>query len=288
MKAIEPIVLVSKLLNSILGSVGLELRLKRTPRSQTQRQTQRQTLRGTLEHAKLLGFEPKTVIDVGAGIGTFELYETFPKASHMLIEPLEENRPYLEAIVHKLEKAEYIIAAATRNAGTVTINIHRGFFGSSIYSEYEGPSVDGPPRIVPAVTLDEVCLQRGLYGPYLIKVDVQGAELDVISGASEILKNTEYVVLEVSLLGFLVTAPQSYDVVAFMKERGFVVYDLLDYSQRPLDGAMSSLDMAFVRESGMFRKDHSWGTRGQRDAVEQMFNEARKGALQQLHVGQKR
>jgi FkbM family methyltransferase len=281
MKAIEPIVLVSKLLNSILGSVGLELRLKRT--------TTRQTLRGTLEHAKLLGFEPKTVIDVGAGIGTFELYETFPKASHMLIEPLEENRPYLEAIVRKLEKAEYIIAAATRNAGTVTINIHRGFFGSSIYSEYEGPSVDGTPRIVPAVTLDEVCLQRGLRGPYLIKVDVQGAELDVILGASEILKNTEYVVLEVSLLGFLVNGPQLYDVVAFMKERGFVVYDLLDYSQRPLDGAMSHLDMAFVpQESGMFRKDHSWATRGQRDAVERRFNEERKRALQRLHVGQKR
>lgn len=75
-----------------------------------------------------MGFEPRTVIDVGAAIGTFELYETFPNASHILIEPLEENRTYLDRIVSKLENAEYIIAAATERKGTVTINVHRVFW----------------------------------------------------------------------------------------------------------------------------------------------------------------
>ncbi|MCK4792752.1 MAG: FkbM family methyltransferase, partial [Desulfobacteraceae bacterium] len=163
---------IDRLVSSALLSLGFEIRRTRS--------TRRHTLRGTLEHAQRRGFKPETVIDVGAGVGTFELYETFPKARHILIEPLEENRVYLERIVGKLGNAEYIIAAATRKSGTVTINVHRDFYGSSLYSESEGPSVDGIVRTIPAITLDEVCKERELRGPYLIKVDVQGAELDVL------------------------------------------------------------------------------------------------------------
>lgn len=96
------------------------------------------------------------------------------------------------------------------------------FFGSSLYPESDGPSVDGIPRIVPAITLDEVCKERELQGPYLIKVDVQGAELDVLTGAKEVFKDTEYVVLEVCLMGFFMSGPQVYEIVTFMKDRGFL------------------------------------------------------------------
>ena len=51
----------------------------------------RQTLKDALLHILGLGFVPETVIDVGAGEGTFEIYETFPDAYHLLIEPLEEH-----------------------------------------------------------------------------------------------------------------------------------------------------------------------------------------------------
>ncbi len=64
---------------------------------------------------------------------------------------------------------------------------------------------------------------------------------------------------------FLIGGPQLYDVVKFMKERGFVVYDIMDYGYRPLDGAMSQVDMAFVKESGRFRKDRSFATEAQRE-----------------------
>jgi len=186
--------LINSLVSSVLRPLGLEIRRTKTPC--------RHTLRGTLEQARGLGFEPRTVIDVGAGIGTFELYETFPKARHILIDPLDENKPYLEKIVHRLANAEYTIAVATERSGTATINVHRDLFASSLYSESEGPDVDGIPRKVPAITLDEVCEERELQGPYLIKVDVQGAELNVLAGASQILKDTEYLCLEVCMRGF--------------------------------------------------------------------------------------
>ena len=267
---------IDRLVSSALLSLGFEIRRTRS--------TRRHTLRGTLEHAQRRGFKPETVIDVGAGVGTFELYETFPKARHILIEPLEENRVYLERIVGKLGNAEYIIAAATRKSGTVTINVHRDFYGSSLYSESEGPSVDGIVRTIPAITLDEVCKERELRGPYLIKVDVQGAELDVLAGADRVLKDAEYVVREICLMEFFVGGPQLHDVIVFMKEREFVVYDILDYSYRPLDEAMSHVDMAFVKESGLFRKDHSYATKEQRKALDKRFIRERRDATRRSYV----
>jgi len=60
------------------------------------------TMSGSLRLAKNLGFEPKTVIDVGAALGTFNLYETFPNSRHLLIEPIAENEPYLAKNCRKL------------------------------------------------------------------------------------------------------------------------------------------------------------------------------------------
>jgi hypothetical protein len=94
---------------------------------------------------------------------------------------------------------------------------------------------------------------------------VQGAELDVLAGASEMLKATEYVLLEVSFFQFFENGPQLHDVVAFMKSRGFVAYDVFGFQYRPLDNALSQADLAFVRERGSFRQHHYYATRSQRE-----------------------
>lgn len=240
-----------------------------------ERNASRQTLKGALEYARNLGFNPQTVIDVGADRGTFELYETFPNASHILIEPLEENRPYLEQIVAKLKNAQFFIAAATEEAGSVTINVHPDFCGSSLYLECEESDVNGVPRTVPSLTLDDLARQFDLQGPILVKIDVQGAELDVLRGAADILKITEFVIVEASFFGFFVNGPLCHDIVVFMKERGFVLYDILNHMYRPLDDALSQVDLVFVREGGSFRKYQFYATKEQRDAQNRTFRSVR-------------
>jgi Methyltransferase FkbM domain len=89
---------------------------------------------------------------------------------------------------------------------------------------------------------------EGLAGPYIIKVDVQGAELQVLAGAQRTLNETEAVILEVTLLGMMIGGPQVYDVVSRMKELGFVTYDVFGLHYRPLDNALSQVDMVFVQE----------------------------------------
>ena len=89
----------------------------------------------------------------------------------------------------------------------------------------------------------------------------------VLEGAKKTLIETEAVILEVSLFQFFQDGPQFYDVIVWMKNQGFVTYDLFGGHNRYLDGAFAQIDMVFVKENGFLRKDHAYATREQREEL---------------------
>jgi FkbM family methyltransferase len=220
------------------------------------RRGRRITFREALTHVKRLGLEPRTVIDVGVAAGTPHLYEAFPNARILLVEAMQEAEPHLQAIAARRPGVEYVIAAASSRSGSLLLHVHPDGERSSSYWESDYVLNDVERREVPAVTLDELRRDRDLEGPFLLKIDVQGAELDVLEGATETLAHTEYVVLETSLFHFFTGAPLVGEVIAYLNERGFVVYDVLSIQHRPLDGAVSMMDLAFVKESSFLRRTH--------------------------------
>jgi FkbM family methyltransferase len=241
---------VRTIVEKAFSGMGLEVRRRHPYRM-------RLTMAEALRHLAGLGFRPATVVDVGVGNGTQDLYDTFPDATFLLIEPLEEFRPVLEDVARRY-RASFVVGAAGRERGSTRIFVHGHLEGSSLLHE-RGEQSGIVPRDVPMVTIDELCAERGLTGPSLIKVDVQGAELEVLSGATRSLVEAEVVVLEVSLFQFVEDGPELHDVVALMKERGFVVYDLFGGHTRPLDGALAQVDLVFVKETGPFRQSHVYG-----------------------------
>jgi len=259
---------VARTLKSIIEKslhiVGLEVRRQR---ASSHVEYMRNSLAGVLSHARNIGLAPATVLDVGAAYGAFALscQSIFPNARYLLIDPLVEYETYLQNVVAIMAKAEYVLCAATASSGQVTINVHPDLVGSSMCLEREESDVNGVPRTVPAETIDRLCEDRGTSGPYLIKVDVQGAELDVLSGATKVLEETEYLIVEASLFEFFEGGSQFYDVIHYMKLRGFVVYDVFGLQFRPLDNAISQVDLAFVRDDSQFRKYHIYATPKQRE-----------------------
>ena len=59
------------------------------------------SMAGVLANVARLGFVPNIVIDVGVAKGTFALYEAFPNAYHLLVEPLEEFEDDIISILKK-------------------------------------------------------------------------------------------------------------------------------------------------------------------------------------------
>jgi FkbM family methyltransferase len=248
---------IKRLADSILSPLDLTLARRH--------EVDRTTLPGVLDQLERCGFEPATVIDVGAAYGLWSAacHERFPRARFILIEPVEEYAPFLENRAAPWG-GTYIQAAAASTIGTRQINVHDDLVGTSFFSEAEGPGVDGTPRSVPTIQLDETCRELGATAPILMKLDVQGSELDVLEGATEILELTEVIIMEVSFFGFFREAPTVVDVITSMAEKDFVPYDILDLHHRPLDGALAQADFVFTRHDSGLRKFHSYATPQQR------------------------
>lgn len=218
--------------------------------------SKRISMEDSMRQLRSLKFYPKTIIDVGVAHGTEPLLKIFPSAEYIFIEPLVEFEKNLKKLC-KNHKRHYILAAAGSAEGQLLMGIpSEDLSGSYSFSDKD---VILPPltRWVKMITLDSLLSQYNCSDVFL-KLDVQGAELKVLEGAKQLLPLCEAVLLEVSLFEFRVGIPQFYAVIKYMKDQDFVVYDLIDGSNRPYDNALGQIDILFVKENGRFRTTHQW------------------------------
>jgi len=223
----------------------------------------RHSMEESLRHLLRLNFKPSVIVDVGAADGTFPLLKIYPKSRYLWIEPLIEFENYLKKLATKYN-GDYIISAAGKIDGKIKLNVHPDLVGSSILNESDGLEADGFEREVNIIRLDDLVNKYKLDSNILLKVDVQGAELDVLDGSQNLMNNSEVIILEVSFFKFLKTNPELFDVIYYMKSKGFVVYDIFSGHNRPLDNAPAQRDILFVKENGIFRRTHRWSTNEQR------------------------
>lgn len=223
----------------------------------------RDSMKQALIHLFQLDYTPDIIIDVGTANGTYPLLDVYPSARYLWIEPLIEFEKDLIKLTSRYD-GKYLISAAGKSNGSITLNVHDDLLGSSTLEEVDGKEVDGFPREIQLVTLDSLIDDYNLRGSVLLKIDVQGAELDVLDGAQELLNYCEVIILEVSFFKFQKNCPEFFDVINYMKNLSFVVYDIFDVNNRPLDNARGQIDVLFVKENSNFRKSHNWATLEQR------------------------
>jgi FkbM family methyltransferase len=70
-------------------------------------------------------------------------------------------------------------------------------------------------------TLDFVSGLLEFEYPDLIKIDVQGAELDILKGAIKCLEHAKHVIVELQKVEYNKGAPNKDEVIEFLKENGF-------------------------------------------------------------------
>lgn len=228
------------------------------------------TMEAALAHIKKVGLTPGTVVDVGAAYGDFTrmCLDFFPEARCLMFEPLEEYKPHLAGLTQRHPRVKAVAAAAGSEPGTMRINVHPDLHGSSFLLETEEQSdVNGEPRDVRVTTVDGEIAAWPSPGPILLKVDVQGAELMVLAGAAKTLEACEVVILETSLFNVFANGPLIHEVITYMTDREFCIYDLVGNIYRPLDGALSHVDVIFAKQNSILRRRQAFATPEQRQAL---------------------
>lgn len=79
---------------------------------------------------------------------------------------------------------------------------------------------------IETTTLDEFCQRASVETIDFLQVDVQGADLQVLEGASHILKTVLGVQIEVEFVPLYVNQPLFADVDAYLRTRDFSLFDL--------------------------------------------------------------
>jgi len=204
---------------------------------------------------KALGFAPKTVFDIGVGTGTPDLYKAFPDAHYVLIDPALPSLRHMRSIAARLD-AKVITVALGDREGKRTFNLRLDDANTSSF--YRDTGLARPIESAPVRVRRFDAVIGSFARPALCKIDVQGAELDVLHGMGRRIAEIDALVIETSVLGTFDGGPETAEVVGFLGRHGFALYDILAAVRRPLDGALAQADLLFLRRESPLRADRRW------------------------------
>ncbi|MGE5444597.1 MAG: FkbM family methyltransferase [Ignavibacteriales bacterium] len=199
-------------------------------------------------YLKRLGFQPRTVVDVGAAYGTPPIYEAFPESFLVLIEPLREYEPYIAEILKKYKGKYFLTALGARDEKRL-INIEPRYLEQSSFYHRRPLELTGDSlsqREISVTTLDGLMEKHNFQPPFGLKIDTEGSEAEVIEGASDFLKETIFAILEVTVADRFEGGYSFAELIALMSKRGFSVCDILDIG-RAENSEVTFMDLVFKR-----------------------------------------
>lgn len=168
-------------------------------------------------------YDPKVIYDIGACVlhWTREAVNVWPQSHFIAFEAMPEckdvfeyyNVPYVIGVLGDEDGKQVTFHQNTDHPG-----------GNSIYVENWNYAPAQPPRedkTYTMRTLDSVVEESNLPLPDLIKMDVQGAELSVLKGASKTLENCQDLILELQKVEYNKGAPLKDEAIKYLEKLGF-------------------------------------------------------------------
>jgi FkbM family methyltransferase len=145
------------------------------------------------------------VVDVGAHLGTYSL-PAAAIASHVLaVEASPANAALLELAARRnsFVNLHVLQAVAAAQAGSVGF-VGQGPYGHRTLAEEQGGSVEGQPGVeVNAVRLDDAIQARGWDRVDLVKLDIEGSEIEALAGLERLLVREDAPLLIVEVNGHM-------------------------------------------------------------------------------------
>ena len=209
-----------------------------------------------LARMKEQSFNPSIVIDVGAAHGnwTTSCRRIFPDARFIMLEPLPDYEGELAELANR-GRIRYIRVAAGRKAEERRLLVSDDPEGSSFLpASSRTDSYFKRSVTVSVAPLDSLDIPDETS---LLKLDVQGYELEVLAGADRVLRQVEVIVAECSLYSFQQDIPLIHEVIQYLVGLGFRLYDVAD-EIRLSSGTLAQIDLIFVASRSQLLESRQW------------------------------
>jgi FkbM family methyltransferase len=196
------------------------------------------------------GYAPRTLLDVGAHVGEFSksFVALFPGCTPTLLEPNPHCAPALSALPFE----SHAVAASDRN-GEAELHLTQEWLqstGASLYRENTHFFRDEVlvTAKVPMRRIDDLFPGRKFD---VVKIDTQGAELDVLRGGCAVIAQADFVLIEISLVDYNKGGAQAEDVFAALTQLGFDCAGVLEFHRLKgiAAGGLLQMDFLFKRRS---------------------------------------
>ena len=211
----------------------------------------------SVEHTKALhDLKSKTVVDIGANRGQFSLLarELFPEARIIAFEPLPGPAATFQRVFANDSRVRVHNIAIGPESTHTTIHVSARDDSSSLL-----PITETQSRIFPGTQetgttavevrrLDEVLKPDEITAPALLKLDVQGYELEALRGCEALLQNFAYVYAECSFMELYKGQALADEVIAWLRERGFALSGVYNMAYDKSGKAVQA-DFLFQRRS---------------------------------------
>ena len=95
--------------------------------------------------------------------------------------------------------------------------------------------------------------------PQFVKIDTQGYEYPILVGLGDFVDKVEVYLIETNLIDIHQGVALAHDVIKYLTDRGFVLFDIAEIHRRPLDSVVWQIDFVFIKEDSPLRSDKRWG-----------------------------
>lgn len=208
-----------------------------------------------IEHRALLApLRVASVVDVGANRGQFALLalSLFPNAHVHAFEPTPKPLRRLRAWAAGERRLTLHTLALGTATGEVLMHLSLSDDNSSLKHPTDRQLAEHPSTpmvgsmMVPLARLDMVLSPADLPRPCLLKIDVQGHELEVLRGCGALLDHIDHVLVECSYVELYKDQALGDQLAAHLTDRGFVQAGI-SHMSHGADGTLLQADLLFSR-----------------------------------------
>jgi FkbM family methyltransferase len=198
------------------------------------------------------------IVDGGAYIGTFSLdiAEVFPLATVYAFEPSHQSYELLvknTAANHRIKPSRFALGAEPgkhifyTNASPLTNSLSKTSIETLKY--FQGFNDLQGQDEAEVITLQEFLAKEQVHCVDLMKLDLQGHELQAIKGLGGMLNSIKLVYIEIEFLRIYENTPLFSEVESFLREKGFFFYQFYGLVRSPDDGRLLYGDAIFLNSN---------------------------------------